>query len=381
MRDISNKLHALVDEFVSNLSSECDSLANNISSQASKHGQHTSGAEAATALRSSNRTTTKVLMGLRRPSDKPLMDKHHREGKSHVDPGKLNSTEGNTRHRDAGRFVRTMRDTKHSSASLEGTDTPDDLRSLDIGSKYTLLQEETMRGRGKAEMAAIGKIMQTVEILSSDQSSDDCLLTNMKYSKNKPVKQRSTTIRSSTSRGRPAGFDIQSPSMSRESSHLMNYSYETGTNSLGRGSQAIGNPFPKLSWPADEGDDHEGGIGMKSEKNPKPCKREAYKKSGGQEGDEEISQHEGDETNEEEVEGSPIGIEIDGEEMPVLPKVPVKRKLLNEGKGYDKRTQRGRTKSASPQTKKQKTPQIDASVITQLEFGRRPPNCVSIEIV
>jgi len=34
MLDISNKLHALVDEFVSNLSSKCDSLAHNVSAQA-----------------------------------------------------------------------------------------------------------------------------------------------------------------------------------------------------------------------------------------------------------------------------------------------------------------------------------------------------------
>ena len=70
--------------------------------------------------------------------------------------------------------------------------------------------------------------------------------------------------------------------------------------------------------------------------------------------------------------------ESDGEEMPVLPKVPVKRKLLNEAKGCERRTQRGRPKSASPLMKKQKTPQIDASIIIQLEFDRCPHNSVSI---
>ena len=378
MRDISNKLHALVDEFVSNLSSECDSLANNISSQPSKYVPHRSGAEAAKAYRSGNRTTTEVLNGLRRPVGNPLMDKHHREGKPHVQHDKLNSTSFNTRNREEGRVVRRMRDTLHSSASLEGTNTPDDVRSLDIGSEYTLSRDETLRGRGKAEMAAIGKIMQSIEILSSDQSSDDCLLTSMKYSKNKKVKQNSTSIRNSGLRGRPAGVDIQSPSVSRESSHLMNYSYESDTNGLGGRSQAIETTFQKLSWPADEGDDHEGGIRMKSENNSAPSNNETHKKSGRKQGVEEISLHEGDESNEEDLEGSPIGTETDGEELPVLPKVPVKRKLLNEGKGCDKRTQRGRAKSASPQLKKQKTPQIDASVITQLEFGRRPENCVSI---
>jgi hypothetical protein len=93
MRDISNKLHALVDEFVSNLSSKCDSLANTISTQASKHARLV---EASKAPRLSNRTTTEVLNGLRRPSEKPLVDKGHREEKAHVGPKKLNSTERNT---------------------------------------------------------------------------------------------------------------------------------------------------------------------------------------------------------------------------------------------------------------------------------------------
>lgn len=40
MLDISNKLHALVDEFVSHLSSECDSLANTVSTEALKYVTH-----------------------------------------------------------------------------------------------------------------------------------------------------------------------------------------------------------------------------------------------------------------------------------------------------------------------------------------------------
>ena len=377
MRDISNKLHALVDEFVSNLSSECDSLANNISSQASKHVAHASGAEAAKAFRLSNRTTTEVLNGLRRPSVDSSVDKHQREGKSHVEQRNLKWTSGNTNSIEEGRFVRRMRETKHSSASLEGTDTPDDVKSLDIGSEYTLSRDETLRGRGNADMVAIGKIMQSIEILSSDQSSDDCLLTSMKHPKKKMVKHNSTSIRNSDSRGRTAGAEIQSPSVSRESSHVMNYSYEEDTNSLGGGSQAIETTFQKLSWSADEGDDHEGGTGMNIYNISAPTHNENQKKSGRKQGDEENSQHEG-ESNEEDLEGSPHGTETDGEDIPVLPRVLVKRKLLNEGKGSDRKTQRGRAKNARPQMKKQKTPQLDASVITQLEFGRRPQNCVSI---
>ena len=377
MRDISNKLHALVDEFVNNLSSECDSLANTISSQASVAARLV---EAAMAPRSSNRTTTEVLNGLRRPSENPVVDKIHREEKSHVDPGKLNSTEVTTRDRDAGKFLRTMRDTQQSTASVEGSDTPSDVRSAEYGTRYTASQYETPRGRGKADMAAIGKVMQSIEILSSDQSSDDCLLTHMKYSKSKQVKQKSSTIKTSTPRGRPAGTPKQSPSMSRESSHLMNYSYEEDTHSLGGSSPGNETTFPKLIWPADEVDEHEVRLGTKSENNSAPSKREKHKKSGGQQAEWDLSDHQGDESNEEDVEGNPVGTESDGEEMPVLPKVPVKRKLLNEGKSSEKRTQKGRAKSASPQMKKQKTPQIDASVITKLHFGRRPPNCVSIEV-
>ena len=117
---------------------------------------------------------------------------------------------------------------------------------------------------------------------------------------------------------------------------------------------------------------------MKSENNNVPCNNETHKKFARKQDDEQINVHEGDESNEKDFEANHIGTETDGEEIPVLPKVPVKNKILNEAKGCERRTQRGSTKSASPQLKKQNTPQIDASVITQLKFGRRPQNCVSI---
>ena len=88
---------------------------------------------------------------------------------------------------------------------------------------------------------------------------------------------------------------------------------------------------------------------------------------------------EGDESSDEDAERRPNGTKTDVEELPVLPKVPIKRKLMSEPKGYERRTQIGRTKSSSPQVKKQRTPQIDASVITKLEFDRRPTNSVSIQ--
>ena len=381
MRDISNKLHAMVDEFVSNLSTECVTLAHKISTNASKYVPHLSGAHDAPAARSSNRTTTEVLNGLRRPSENPLVDNDHQEGKTHLDHAKLKSKEGNTRNRDKTRLDRRTRDKKHPSECWDGTDTADDMRFVGIGSEYILSRDEPVRGRGKADTSAIGQRRQTIELLSSDQSSDDCLLTSLKYNKYKTPKQRSTSIRASSPRGRPTRAPLRSPSMSRESSHVMNYSYEEDTYSNGGRSQPIEDTFPKLSWPVDEGDDHEGGTPTKSANNSAPGNRETHNQPGSVQCDEAVGMHEGDESNEEDIEGSPLGLETDGEEMPVLPKVPVKRKLSNEGKGSDNRTQRGRTKSASPQMKKQKTPLIDAAVITQLQFGRRPQNCVSIETV
>ena len=84
MLDISNKLHAMVDEFVSNLSSECGNLVNNIGSEAHQIGTPGSAPADPKAQRPSNRTTSEVLSGLKRPSITPPASSHHRDGKSHV---------------------------------------------------------------------------------------------------------------------------------------------------------------------------------------------------------------------------------------------------------------------------------------------------------
>ena len=181
------------------------------------------------------------------------------------------------------------------------------------------------------------------------------------------------------SRGINTAAHTQTSSMSRESSHFLNYSYDEDTTSLGGRSQAISSTFQKLSWPLDEGAELEGGPLQKSPENSTPCNKMSHKKSEREHVEERISFPEGDESNEDYLEGNQPETDSDGEEPPVLPKVPVKRELLNEAKACERRNQRGRPKSASPQMKKQKTPQIDASVITQLEFGARPQNCVSKE--
>ena len=67
----------------------------------------------------------------------------------------------------------------------------------------------------------------------------------------------------------------------------------------------------------------------------------------------------------------------DEEELPVLPKVPVKRKLMSEACGSASKNQRGSRNGGSVSMKRQRTPLIDAAVITELEFGPRPMNSVS----
>lgn len=84
MLDISNKLHALVDEFVSHLSSVCDSLANNVSTTSQLYLAPFSSPSAGKSHRQSNRTAAEVLSGLKRPSEIHKMGSHHREGKSHM---------------------------------------------------------------------------------------------------------------------------------------------------------------------------------------------------------------------------------------------------------------------------------------------------------
>ena len=120
MLDISNKLHALVDEFVSNLSLECDSLANNIS--AHMYVAHDSALEVVKTLRPSNRTTSEVLNGLKKPSGTHLTNSHHREDKSHVQHAKSNLKARNNRSKDEGRSLRYVKATKSKSGALQGVD-------------------------------------------------------------------------------------------------------------------------------------------------------------------------------------------------------------------------------------------------------------------
>lgn len=325
MLDISNKLHALVDEFVSNLSSECDSLANDVSARVHMYLAHDPKPEVAPTPRQGNRTATEVLNGLKRPSGGHLTDYLHGEGKSHMEKPKANLKQ------------------RHSSR-LDG-----------------------------------GRPSQPVELLSSDHSSDDSPPPTIKISKKQTGNQRARKVRNSSSRGSSPGIYIDSPLRSPESSHVMNYSYEGDTKSVGERSPDVGTTFPKLSWPEDIADlDEDVELEKKSDNDVVHIKVASIKKNERTNEDDDASMEEGDESDPDDLGLHQIGQESDVEELPVLPKVPVKRKLLNEPKASEKKTPRGKAKSTSPQMKKYKTPVIDASVITKLEFSRRPDNSVSI---
>ena len=158
----------------------------------------------------------------------------------------------------------------------------------------------------------------------------------------------------------------------------MNYSYEEDTYNLGGRSPGVETKFQKLSWPKDVDFSDDRRARSMTESNRQQTLSDPGKKFERPHIDENMRQREGDEFDEEEPEGSENGGETNGEDLPVFPKVPVKRKLVSEPRSAERSTQRGRPKSRNLQTKKQRTPPIDASVITQLEFGKRPPNCVSI---
>ena len=262
---------------------------------------------------------------------------------------------------------------------MEETNNHNDVTSVDLGSENTLSQGSPQLGRGTHDMQSRGINMQTIEILSSDHSSDDnLLLTSMKYIKKKVAKQNTSKFIPSSSRGRPKPEeDIKSLSRSPESSHSMDYSYEEDISSPGGKSHPIESTFMKLRWPLNVETVLEGGIGKKGEHDNVHGLIESRKRNDRSKHVDDAPLHEGYESKSDDIEGAENGAS-DGEELPVLPKVPVKRKLMSESKGAEKSSQRPRTKYGNTQTKKQRTPQIDGSVIVQLEFGPRPPNCVSI---
>ena len=379
MLDISNKLHALVDEFVSNLTSECDSLANNASTEANMHVAHDSAIVDGQTHRSSNRTTAEVLNGLKRPSGTPSTSSQHREGKSHVQHVTSNLKAGNNRNRESGKHLRHIKDTNSKSAARLELDDADRVKCVDTNNEDILLRELEDHGNRRNHIAPKGRHMHAVEVLSSDSASDECLRPRAKYYARRRGTQQHAKGRDTTSKGRSRRLETRSPYKSLESSDSMDYSYEEDTPSIGGTSPHGETTYPKLRWPSDLGESHEdGGKGSKNEVNDVHCNTELQNKHERKKADVDISLEEGDESDGEYTGLNPIGTESEGEEKPVLPKVPVKRKVMNPPKVCERRTQRGRTKTTSPQTKKQRTPQIDASVITKLEFGRRPENCVSV---
>ena len=378
MIDISNKLHALVDEFVSNLSSECDSLANNVSGEDHMYVAQDIALAGSQSKRPSNRSTSEVLNGLKRPSSAPLSSTHTREGRSEVQHVKTTLKTGNSRDREESRDLRPKRDMKPKSAGQQGLDDPKRATNVDTDIDEILSRELETRGGSRTHVGAKGRLLPAVELLSSDSGSDDRPRPPAKNSGRWPRTKPATKGRDSTSQGRSKRKERRSPSKSPESSHSTDYSYEEDTPSLGGTSPHGESTFMKMRWPSDLGGSGEdGGVGQRSDNNDAFGNTEYQPKHERKKSDGDISLDEGDESNGEDTGHNPIQTDTDGEEVPVLPKVPVKRKVTNQPKVHERRTQRGSAKSASPQTKRQRTPQIDASVITQLQFGRRPQNCVS----
>lgn len=378
MLDINNKLHALVDEFVSNLTSECDSLANNASTPAFQYVAHDSAIADGQTQRPSNRTTADVLNGLKRPTSAPSTSSMHKEGKSHVQNVKNNLQGASNRNKESSKNLRPIQDMKAKSAKTLELDDPYRLKSDDTDIEDILFTKPEDRGNGRNHVSPKGRHVLAVELLSSDSASDSSLPPRAKYSARRRGTQQPANGRDTNSQGRSRRTERRSPSRSPFSSPSTNYSYEEDTPHLGGTSPHASSPFPKLRWPLDPGTSLEDvGKGSKNAMNNEHGHTEYQNKHERKKIDMDVSLEEGDKPNGEDTALNPIGTDSEGEELPVLPKVPVKRKATNQPKVSEKRTQKGRTKTSSPQTKKQRTPHIDASVITKLEFGRRPENCVS----
>ena len=379
MRDISNKLHALVDEFVGKLSSECDSLANNISCEVHPYVATDSATADPKTPRPSNRTTSEVLNGLKRPSIAPPTGSNHREGVHNVQQAKPKLQAGHSKNREEDRNLRHMKDMKAKSVALQVFNDLINPKSADTDIEEISSRDEENRGGRTSRKFTKGRANQAVELLSSDSASDDSARPRAKYAPRSMGTQPATKGRAFTVKGRTRTKLTRSRSRSPESSQSTDYSYEEDTPSIGGASPPGDTTFPKLRWPLDIGGSNEdGGAGNKHDNGDVHRGKENQNMHEGKNADLDVSLAEDDESNGEDNGRDPILPESEGEELPVLPKVPVKRKVQNEPRASERRTQRGRTKSGSPQIKKQRTPQIDASVITQLQFDKRPPNCVGL---
>ena len=372
MLDISNKLHAMVDKFVSSLSSECGTLANNMSGEAPPYVADVLAPADPSSQRPSNRTTSEVLNGLKRPSITTLTNFHHREGVQNVQQANSNTQAGQSKNREDLRTGRYMKDMKAKGAALQVLEKINQSKPLHTDFEDILSRDEENRGGSTTRMAAKGRLNHAVEVLSSDSTSSDCPRPRAKHGPRSLGTQLSTKGRASTSHGRSRRKMTRSPSMSPESSHLMDYSYEEDTPSIG-GKSPCGDTTFDI-----ELTNEDGGPKKTLDNTDVHCDTENQNMHEGKNDDVDVNLEEYDESNGEDTGRDPIPAESESEELPVLPRVPVKRKAQNEPRVSERKTQRGRPKSGTPQTKKQRRPQIDASVITQLEFGRRPHNCVSL---
>jgi hypothetical protein len=272
-----------------------------------------------------------------------------------------------------------MKNTKSKSAALQELDDTDALTLLEVDIEVQKAKDVPNRGGRTQNTKARGRSNQPVELLSSDSASDESPRARAKPSARRPVTPTATKGRDSPSQRGSRRKETRSPSWSPESSHLMDDSYDEDTADLEHTSPHGETTFPKLRWHADVGHGNEdGGYGQPSDQHDVHSKTMNDTKTDRLKSDVDITLEEGDESDGEDTGRDAIQTESDYEELPVVPKVPVKRKVAKEPKVSEGRTQRGSAKNTSPSTKRLRTPQIDASVITQLEFGRRPANCVSV---
>lgn len=253
--------------------------------------------------------------------------------------------------------MRHVKNMKGKSAASMELDDADHVPLVHTGIADILLRELEDRNDRRNHMASKGRHTQSVELLSSDSGSDDPIRPRVKHSvrrrgSQQHAKGRGTISQARVSQGRLRRTETRSPSMSPESSHAMDYSYEEDTLSIGGASPNGETKFSKLKWPSDSGASLEGEVtGKKNANHDVHCNTGYLNKHSRKKADVDISSKDVDESEGEDTGRNAIGTESEGEEMPVLPRVPVKRKVASQPRVCERRTQRGRTQSGKSSDK------------------------------
>lgn len=199
----------MVDEFGSQLSSECDTLAHHISGEAHTYVATDSALAGSQTQRLGNRTTSEVLNGLKRPSGTPLTNSYSRDSKSHVQHSAPKLQAGTSRNREQGRDLRFMKEAK--SAALQALDDLECLKGMDPNIDDELSRELENRGGSANHMVPKGRRMHDVEVLSSDSASEDHPRARAKHPARRRGTQPTTKGRKLNSHGRTRRMVTRSP--------------------------------------------------------------------------------------------------------------------------------------------------------------------------